>query len=539
MPPSPPNHSKLDDLRADLPASLVVFLVALPLCLGIALASGAPMLSGLIAGIVGGIVVGALSGSALGVSGPAAGLAVVVLTAIEDLGSFELFLCAVVVAGVLQALLGLLRAGFIAYFFPSSVIHGMLAGIGIIIFLKQIPHAFGWDHDPIGELSYVQPDGETTFSEIEHILSHITPGATIVAAVALAILLLWGTRPIQRRPLLALIPAPVLAVLSGVLLNLLFARFPDLALAPEHLVQIPISSGWMAARDLVTAPDLAGLTNPKTYAVAATIAIVASIETLLCVEATDKLDAERRMTPTNRELVAQGIGNTVSGLLGGLPVTQVIVRSSANIQSGARSKASAIFHGVWLLAAVLLFPHWMNLIPLATLAAILLVVGFKLAPPALFRRMAALGPFQLVPFLITIGGIVFTDLLTGVGYGLAVALLTILYENYRLPFQISQVHRTGGDHVQIVLAQQVTFLNKATVLRTLHAIPPGTEVEIDATRSIFIHPDVLEVIEDFQIHARTCDITVHVRGLDEAKLRPKVASLSVQVASPSTADEAP
>ena len=286
MPPSPPNPSKLDDLRADLPASLVVFLVALPLCLGIALASGAPMLSGLIAGVVGGIVVGALSGSALGVSGPAAGLAVVVLTAIDDLGSFELFLCAVVVAGVLQALLGLLRAGFIAYFFPSSVIHGMLAGIGIIIFLKQIPHAFGWDHDPIGELSYVQPDGETTFSEIEHILSHVTPGATLVAAVALAILLLWGTRAIQRRPLLALVPAPVLAVLSGVLLNLLFARFPDLALAPEHLVQIPISSGWLAARDLVTAPDLAGLTNPKTYAVAATIAIVASIETLLCVEAT-------------------------------------------------------------------------------------------------------------------------------------------------------------------------------------------------------------------------------------------------------------
>ncbi len=300
-----------------------------------------------------------------------------------------------------------------------------------------------------------------------------------------------------------------------------------------------MSSSLYAVRELITVPDFSGLANLHTYTVALTLALVASIETLLCVEATDKLDARRRMTPTNRELVAQGIGNTLSGLIGGLPVTQVIVRSSANIQFGARTKASAVLHGLWLLAAVLLVPQVMNLIPLATLAAILLVIGFKLARPALFRRMYALGPFQFAPFLVTVGGIVFTDLLTGVGYGLAVALLTILYENYRLPFQITQVHRTGGDRITIVLAQQVTFLNKATVSRTLRAIPPGTEVEIDATDTVFVHPDVVEVIEDFQIHAEASGIKLHVRGLDEAKLQPKVASLSIRIAPSNAADGTP
>jgi len=520
-------------LRSDLPASVVVFLVALPLCLGIALASGAPLISGLIAGIVGGIVVGALSGSPLGVSGPAAGLAVIVLTAIQDLGAFNIFLVAVILAGLIQIVLGFIKAGTVAYYFPSSVISGMLAGIGIIIFLKQIPHAFGYDRDPVGELSFRQPDGETTFSELLIVLDSISPGPLIIASVSLAILLLWESPWFKRNKLFTLVPGPLIAVVTGALLNLFFRSKLGFALTPEQVVSVPEADSLSGLASFLTFPDFSGLTRIDVYKTAIVLAIVASLETLLCVEATDKLDPLKRVTPTNRELKAQGIGNVISGLLGGLPVTQVIVRSSANIQSGGRSKASAVIHGLLLAVAVIALPAIMNLIPLATLAAILFVVGFKLARPSVFRKMFRQGREQFIPFIVTVFGIVFTDLLVGIGLGMVVAVLVILHENFRLPFEISNVPQERGERVEIALAQQVTFLNKATVLKTLDAIPDDSSVEIDASESVFVHPDVVELIDNFVIGAEAKNIDVVVNGLDH---RPHVSgptAMKVAVKPPS------
>ena len=521
-------------LQADLPASLVVFLVALPLCLGIALASGAPLISGLIAGIVGGIVVGSLSGSPLGVSGPAAGLAVIVLVAIQDLGAFNIFLVAVILAGVIQIALGFLRAGTVAYYFPSSVISGMLAGIGVIIFLKQIPHAFGYDADPVGELSFQQPDGETTFSELLVVLDAISPGALIIASISLAILLLWESRWFKARKLFTLIPGPLVAVVTGALLNVFFRSKLGFALTPEQVVSIPEADSLSGLVGFLTFPDFSALTRVDVYKTAVVLAIVASLETLLCVEATDKLDTLKRVTPTNRELKAQGVGNVISGLLGGLPVTQVIVRSSANIQSGGRSKASAIIHGFLLLVSVIALPTIMNLIPLATLAAILFVVGFKLAKPSVFRKMFRQGPDQFVPFIVTVGGIVFTDLLVGIGLGMVVAVLVILFENFRLPFEVSNVPQERGERVRIALAQQVTFLNKASVLKTLDSIPNDSSVEIDASESVFVHPDVVELIDNFVIGAEAKNIEVVVHGLDHRPHVKRPTGMKVTVTSPST-----
>ena len=504
----------LGNLQADMPASLVVFLVALPLCLGIALASGAPLISGIIAGIVGGIVVGTLSGSSLGVSGPAAGLAVIVLTAIQDLGSFKIFLVAVIIAGLIQIALGYAKAGIIAYYFPSSVITGMLSGIGIIIILKQIPHAFGYDRDPVGDLSFNQLDGETTFSELGHLLDSLSLGPLIIAAVSLAILTLWETGWFKSRKIFALIPGPLVAVVTGVFLNLLFRSKAVLALAPDQVVKIPITSGLSGLADFLVFPDFSALTMVAVYKTAIVIAIVASLETLLCVEATDKLDVEKRVTPTNRELKAQGVGNVVSGFLGGLPITQVIVRSSANIQSGAKSQASAVLHGGLLVVSIIALPAVMNLIPLATLAAILLVVGYKLAKPSIFQKMFHQRLGQFIPFIVTVLGIVFTDLLIGIGVGIHVAVIVVLFENYQLPFQLHNVEQQEGEKVRVALAQQVTFLNKASVLKTLDSIPAKSAVEIDATESVFIHPDVVEIINNYVVGARAKDIEVTVIGLD-------------------------
>ncbi len=521
-------------LRSDLPASLVVFLVALPLCLGIALASGAPLISGLIAGIVGGIVVGSLSGSPLGVSGPAAGLAVIVLTAIQDLGAFNIFLVAVILAGLIQLALGFVRAGTVAYYFPSSVISGMLAGIGIIIFLKQIPHALGYDADPVGELSFRQPDGETTFSELLVVLDSISPGALIIASISLAILLLWESRWFKRHKLLTLMPGPLVAVVTGALLNLFFRSKLGFALTPEQVVSIPEADSLSGLVGFLTFPDFSALRNINVYKTAVVLAIVASLETLLCVEATDKLDALKRVTPTNRELKAQGVGNVISGFLGGLPVTQVIVRSSANIQSGGRSKASAIIHGLLLVVTVIALPTVMNLIPLATLAAILYVVGFKLAKPSVFRKMLRQGPDQFVPFIVTVCGIVLTDLLVGIALGMVVAVLVILFENFRLPFEITNVPHERGERVQIALAQQVTFLNKASVLKTLDSIPDDSSVEIDASESVFVHPDVVELIDNFVIGAEAKNIEVVVHGLDHRPHVKRPTGMKVAITSPST-----
>ena len=509
----PESHGGLfSTLKSDLPASLVVFFVAVPLCLGIALASGAPLFSGLIAGIVGGLIVGSLSGSPLGVSGPAAGLAVIVLTAIEELGSFETFLVAVVLGGAIQLALGIARAGVIGYFFPSSVIKGMLAGIGILIVLKQIPHAFGHDSDPEGDLQFVQPDGETTLSALSAMTENLSLSAIIVSSVCLGILILWETVLSKRGKLFRLIQGPLVAIVFAVLYQLVTSAIaPGWAVAANHLVTVPVASSPQEFLGFLTYPDWSQLSNQAVWVTALTLAVVASLETLLCVEATDKLDPLRRVTPTNRELMAQGVGNMASGLVGGLPVTQVIVRSSANIQSGGRSKLSAILHGALLLLFVAVLPQVLNLIPLAALASILFVVGYKLARPSLFTTMWKLGPAQFLPFIITILAIVFTDLLTGIALGMVAALFAILRSHYLNShfLHMKEKDLPGKPHaVTIGLAEEVTFLNKGAIIKELKSIPDGSEVTIDSSRSIFIDQDVLEVIKDFEISAAERGITV-------------------------------
>ena len=506
------NMSVGESLKHDIPASVVVFLVALPLCLGIALASGAPLFSGLIAGIVGGILVGALSGSRLGVSGPAAGLAVIVFTAINSLGSFEAFLVAVVLAGLLQLAMGYLRAGVIGYYFPSSVIKGMLSGIGLTIILKQLPHAVGYDADPTGDMAFVQSNGENTLSALGTMLSQLQPGALVVGLVSMAILLLWDLPFIKRIKATTWIQGPLVAVVMGVVLNQIFAdAAPALAIKASHLVQIPMADGLSGLVGLLTFPDFSQLSNPAVYTTALTLAVVASLETLLCVEATDKLDPSKRVTPTNRELKAQGAGNVISGLLGGLPVTQVIVRSSANIQAGGQTKISAILHGVLLVVAVIAIPALLNLIPLSVLAAVLITVGYKLAKPALFRSMYAQGPYQFIPFIVTIIGILTTDLLIGIGLGLAVAIFTILLNNYQHAFFVDR-DPTGA--VRVALSEDVSFLNRVTVMRALAEVPAGARVVIDASRSMSIDHDVFEILQDFRQRAVVENINVTFEGLD-------------------------
>jgi MFS superfamily sulfate permease-like transporter len=504
-----------DRLKADIPASIVVFLVATPLCLGIALASGAPLFSGLIAGIVGGLVVGAVSGSALGVAGPAAGLAVIVLNAITTLGAWETFLLAVVLAGVIQVALGFAQAGVIAYYFPSSVIKGMLTGIGLTIILKQLPHAIGYDASPEGSLAFSTPGGDNTFSALWHMFGLIQPGALTVALVSLAVLLLWERPFIKQHRASLWIQGPLVAVVLAILLNGVFTiALPAFAISASHLVQVPIPDGFAGLVNLLTVPDFRQLANPAVYTTALTLAVVASLETLLCVEATDRMDPLRRVTPTDRELKAQGLGNIVSGLLGGLPLTQVIVRSSANIQSGARSKLSAILHGGWLLIAVLAIPTVLNRIPLAVLATILILVGYKLAKPALFAAMYRLGWYQFAPFMVTVVAILLTDLLIGIGLGLVTAVFFILLNNYRNPYFVDV---DPGPAVRFVLSEDVSFLNRAAVMRALDAIPPGSKVEIDATRSMSIDYDVYELLKEFEQRAKNQDIDLTIRGLSDLR----------------------
>ena len=506
-----------ENIKSDLPASIVVFLVAMPLCLGIAMASGAPLYAGLISGIIGGIVVGAFSGSPLGVSGPAAGLAVIVLNAITDLGGFETFLVAVIIAGFLQVILGYVKAGIIAYFFPSSVIHGMLAGIGILIFLKQIPHAFGYDKDYEGDMHFVQPDGQNTFSELFQALNHISPGVVIVSVTALALLLLWETSWFKKQSFTKIIQGPLMAVVSGILITIGISAIPDLAIKAEHLVQVPVSTSVDEFIGNFTLPNFAALTNPDVYITAIVIAVVASIETLLCVEASDKQDELKRITPTNQELKAQGIGNIIAGFIGGLPVTQVIVRSSANNQAGGKSKLSTILHGILLLISIIIIPKVLNMIPLGALAAILLVVGYKLAKPALFKKMYSEGMGQFIPFVITIAGIVFTNLLMGIALGMLVAVFIILRNNFKVPYKLVQSNGDKGVSLRIELAEDVTFLNKASILNTLNEIPDESSVIIDASNTRFIHHDVTEIIEDFIVNAEFREIEVETVNLYKGK----------------------
>ena len=499
-------------LKNDLPASIVVFFVALPLCLGIALASGAPLFSGVIAGIVGGIVVGMASGSPLGVSGPAAGLAVIVLTAIGTLGgSYQAFLTAVVLAGVLQLLFGYAKAGFIAYFFPSSVIKGMLTGIGLLIILKQIPHAIGWDKDAIGDDAFNQADGQNTFTEISKAFEFITPGALVIAAISLAILILWDTVLTKKHKIFQLLQGPIVVVILGICMNLAYSKgLLPYSLNEKQIVSIPVPDSIGSFFGQFTFPDFKALTNFEVWKIAIVIAIVASLETLLCVEATDKLDPDKRITPTNRELKAQGLGNIVSGLIGGLPLTQVIVRSSANINFGGKTKMSAVLHGVFLLISAIFIAGLLNLIPLASLAAILLMVGYKLAKPSLFKQMYNLGWEQFIPFLATIVAIIATDLLKGITVGILVGIFYTLRHSYRNSHHVKDiVSDNNGQAVHhLVLAEEVSFFNKASLLSTLDGIPANSKVIIDCTNSKSIAYDVIEIINDYELNAKTKNIVL-------------------------------
>jgi len=499
-------------LKHDVPSGIVVFLVALPLCLGIALASGAPMFAGIISGIIGGIIVGLISGSHTSVSGPAAGLAAVVLASITKLGAFDILLVSILIAGVLQLIMGVMRAGFIANYIPSNVIKGLLAAIGILLILKQIPHAFGYDSNYVGDTSFAQANGENTFSAMLNAFNAITPGAMVITALSMLVLIYWDKTPMKK---IKLLPAPLFVVVLGVLLNMAFnSFFPALQILPAHLVDIPaVDTNNLGA--YLQLPNLAHLSNPDVWTVAVTIAIVASLETLLNIEAVDKLDPHKRETPPNRELVAQGVGNIFAGLLGGLPLTSVIVRSSVNIQNDNRTKASAVLHGVLLLASVVLLAPTLNMIPLSALAAILIVTGYKLAKVALFRDMYKKGWSQFLPFVITIAAIVFTDLLIGVLIGLASSLFFLLRSNFRTPFSMEQYRLHIGEVIKLELPNQVSFLNKATIKTALWDIPANSKVLIDASNADYIDEDVLETIQDYRVAAAERNVLLNVVGLRE------------------------
>jgi MFS superfamily sulfate permease-like transporter len=510
-----------DYIKNDLPAGLVVFLVALPLCLGIALASGAPLFSGIISGIVGGTVVAFASGSSLSVSGPAAGLTVIVLNAITQLGGYDVFLLAVVLAGIVQIALGYLKAGIIGYYFPSSVIKGMLAAIGIILILKQIPHALGYDRDNEGDFYFLQIDGQNTFSELFNSVNYIQPGAFIISIVSLLILILWEQPMFRKNLFFKFIPGALIAVIIGVLLNHFFRIYhSSFALKGSELVQLPSVNSFRKFTEQVVLPDFTAFGNYQVYVVAITIAVIASLESLLSLEAVDKLDPYKRTSPVNRELKAQGLGNIISALLGGLPLTSVIVRSSANINAGGKSKVSAIFHGLLLLISVIGFASILNKIPLACLAAILLMVGYKLTKIALFKSMYKLGWEQFLPFIVTVLAIQFSDLLKGVAAGMAVAAYFILRNNYKSAFSI---HIEKNNRIKkktiIQLAEDVSFLNKGSIAIILSELPTNSHAVIDASKSKHIDIDVLEIIQHFKNNtAELKNITVeliHVPAFNE------------------------
>jgi len=498
-------------LKYDLPASIVVFFVAVPLCLGIALASGAPLFAGLISGVVGGMVVGAASGSPLGVSGPAAGLAVIVLGAIGSLGSWEAFLAATLVAGVLQLLMGYVGLGGIAYYFPSSVIKGMLTGIGLLIIIKQIPHALGTQQAADAHL--ITGGGRTALEAMHTLMERVSGGAITISLISLALLIAWDWLLSPRWRFFRIVPGPLAAVAVGMLVAwLMAAGVLPFGLQPHQMVAIPVAASVSEFFGQFATPDFSALTRADVYVVALVLAVIASLETLLCVEATDRLDPQKRITPTNRELKAQGLGNIVSGLIGGLPVTQVIVRSTANITFGGRTKMSAILHGVLLMICVVAIPGVLNLIPLATLAGILFVVGYKLAKPALFRQMYRHGWEQFVPFVVTVVGIVATDLLRGIAIGLATGVAIVLHHNLRNPFTVSQ-HRPETSEYVITLAEEVSFLNKGRILEQLQLVPADSHVVIDGSRTKVVDFDVREILRDFRIGAPARGITAEFRGI--------------------------
>ena len=513
-------------LAKDLPAGLVVFLVALPLCLGIALASNAPLISGIVAGVVGGLIVSWLSGSHTSVSGPAAGLTAIVFAQIENLGNYETFLCAVVLAGVIQLILGAIKAGSLAAFFPSSVIKGLLTAIGIILILKQIPHLFGHDPDWVGDMTFAQSDGKNTFTELIATLFDIHPGATLVGLLSVTLLIMWDRTPLKKLP----VPAPLVVVMTGTLIAVALKSAPSLlAIGPTHLVQVPESGSLGALFQSLPKPDFGAMFTSGVFVAGLTIAIVASLETLLNLEAVDKLDKLQRHSPPNRELLAQGAGNMISGLFGGLPMTSVIVRSSVNCAMDVQTRLSSFIHGIFLLTTVAFFPRLLNQIPLACLAAILLVTGFKLANPTLFKQMYRQGTKQFIPFLITIVAIVFSDLLIGILIGMVVAIFFILRSNLDRPLRWIKEKHVGGDVLRIELANQVSFLNRASLLETLNQIEQGSEVVLDARSTSYIDPDILDLINDFeQDTAPARNISLSLVGFkDHYPLKDKIQYLDV------------
>jgi MFS superfamily sulfate permease-like transporter len=493
-------------LGSDIPSSIVVFLVALPLCLGVALASNAPLFSGLIAGMVGGMIIGALSGSQLSVSGPAAGLTAIVAAAILKLSSFEVFLLSVVICGALQVVLGFIKAGVIGDYVPNAVIKGMLAAIGLILILKQFPHLIGYDKDYIGDESFQQANNENTFSGIANALKAITPVALIIGVLGLAFHFFWESFTAKKKGFIKLIPAPLIIVLLGVGINLYFQQQGN-GLSTDHMVNLPKANSAGEFFSFFTAPNWSAITNKEVWITAVTLALVASLETLLSIEAIDDLDPYQRVTNKERELKAQGVGNMVSGLLGGLPVTSVIVRSSANVNAGAQSKMSTIMHGMLLLLCVALLPNILNLIPNAALAAVLIFTGYKLAKPSLFKAFYKKGWDQFIPFVVTIVAILFTDLLIGVLIGIAVGLVFVLRSNFKTAVFIVN----DSNKYLFRLRKDVSFLNKPIIKNKLEEVPENSFVMIDASRADFIDKDIIEVIEDFMIHAPLKDIKVELK----------------------------
>jgi len=499
------------NVRRDLTAAVVVFLVALPLCLGVALASGAPLISGVVAGVVGGVLVGLLSGSGASVSGPSAGLTAVVGAQILALGSFETFLLALVLAGVMQIGLGLARAGTLGAFVPSGVINGLLAAVGVLLVLKQIPHLLGHDADPEGDMAFDQLDELNTFTELGQLVTTAHPGAAAIGLLSVAMLVAWGrSKWLRDSP----VPAPLAVIAVGVALVELFARLGGpWAVVAGHLVAVPVATNFAGFVGQFATPDFGQIANPAVYRVAATLAAVASLETLLNLEAVDKLDPQRRVSPPSRELVAQGVGNVVAGLCGGIPVSSAIIRGSVNLDAGARTKLATIAHGLLLLVSVALLPAALNRIPLACLAAILLVTGVRLATPELVRKMWAGGRYQFAPFAITVAAIVLTDLLVGVLLGIGVSLAFILLSNARRPIQRVVEKRAGGDLTRIELGNQVSFLNRVALDQAFRAVPRGGHVLLDARRTDYIDPDVYNLIREFQERTGPArDIEVSLRG---------------------------
>ena len=498
------------NLKGDLSAGLTVFLIAVPLCLGIAQASGAPLYSGIVAGMVGGIIIGFFSNSNLSVSGPAAGLTAIVADAIFTLGAFQIFLCAVMVAGLVQLLLGFVKAGTIADYFPTNVIEGMLAAIGVVIIIKQLPEAFGYT--PRGNANMEDADDGFVFNSLFEAVNHVEPAAIIISIVGISLMLLWQKS--KKLSSIKLLPAGLIVVVVGTLINELLKNGGSaIALNQSHLVNLPVARN---ANDFVNQfmlPDFSAFANPLVWQAGVVIAIVASIETLLCIEATDKMDPLKRYTNTNRELKAQGIGNIFSGLLGGLPMTSVIVRSSANINAGARTKTSTIFHGVLLLVCAALIPILLNKIPKAALAAILIMTGYRLCRPAVFKHMWAAGKTQFIPFAATVIAVVATDLLKGVVLGLLISIFYILRQNSRTPYFFNKKEYKEGSIIKLELAQEVSFLNKASIKRTLDHLPENSSVVIDASDSIYIDHDVLETIREFKdVKAEEMGISLTLTG---------------------------